>query len=818
MAVPRRPRKKKAAPGAAAEPRRPLSADELRGQAEERLDGLSAAVAAASGSPLPEELTAAVHELRVHQIELEMQNKELRRSQLELEEQREKYSDLFDLAPVGYLTLSDEGIVLDANFTAAHLLDVERRQLIEKPFIVFVFASDPDVFFGHLEALEQTGAPQACELRLRRGDAEAGHFWARLESRRRRVPDGERPSSWVTFTDISERKQADEELRRSERSLQSTIDGLSASIAVLDDAGTILLVNQAWRAFAEQNGLAAGSVSAGANYLQVCDAASGEDSAEAAPFAAGIRAVLCGETDAYVLEYPCHAPDKKRWFAGRVTAFPGEGPRSVVVAHEDITARKQAEDALRESEERFRTLVEWTPEAVVVHRGGKLIYVNPAAVTMFGAASAQDLIGKPILELIHPDCHRVVLERVKKGLDDNVAAPLIELRYLKLDGTIIEAEVQGTPIVYDGEPAIHVALRDVTTRKLAEEALRESEERFRTMFAGSRDAMMTLAAPSWRFTAGNPAALEMFEAEDEAQFTALAPWEFSPERQPDGSLSADRSLKAIETALREGSHFFEWTHKRLDGAELPCTVLLTRIEMAGQTLLEATVRDVTAQKQAEEALREREAIFRSIVEQAVDAIGLVEVATGRFIEFNDAACSNLGYGRDELASLSLADIDLQWPGEGIVQALAHLQAKGADAFETRHRRKDGAIRDVRVSAAVIEVAGRPCLAAIWSDITASKLAHEELARHRQHLEELVAARTEALGEANRVLAAGAAEVTRSRQNFDTFFNTIDDLLFVLDADGNMIHVNETVCRRLGYSEAELLGRPHRARRAGRRWC
>jgi len=468
---------------------------------------------------------------------------------------------------------------------------------------------------------------------------------------------------------------------------------------------------------------------------------------------------------------------------------------------------RETQRALRESEERFRALIEWTPEAIVVHRGGKLIYVNPAAITMFGATSAEDLVGKPILDLIHPDCHQIVLDRVEKALDTNVGAPPIELRYCKLDGTIIEAEVQGTPLVYDGEPAIHVALRDITARKRAQEALRESEERFRTMFVGSRDAMMTLAAPSWRFTAGNPAALEMFGAKDAAELTALGPWDVSPERQPDGSLSAGRSSEAIEAALREGSHFFEWTFRRVGGAEFPCTVLLTRIEIAGQTFVQSTVRDVTAQKQAEEALREREVIFRSIVEQAVDSVGLVDVASGRFIEFNDAACRNLGYSRDELAALGLADIDLQWPGEGMVQRLADLHAKGADAFETQHRRKDGEIRDVRVSAAVIEVAGRPCLAAIWSDITESKLAHEELARHRQRLEELVAARTDELRAANRVLAAGAADLARSRQNFDTFFNTIDDLLFVLDGDGNMIHVNETVCRRLGYTEDELLGRP-----------
>ena len=220
-----------------------------------------------------------------------------------------------------------------------------------------------------------------------------------------------------------------------------------------------------------------------------------------------------------------------------------------------------------------------------------------------------------------------------------------------------------------------------------------------------------------------------------------------------------------------------------------------------------TFTDISEHRQAEEALRDRETIFRSIVEQAGDSIGLVDVATGRFVEFNDAACRNLGYNRDEFAAMGLADVDLQWPGEGIVQALADLRATGVNDFETRHRCKDGEIRDVRVSATMIDVAGRPLFAGIWQDITERKQAEEELAGHRERLEELVSARTAELGEANRDLADKAAELTLSHQNFDTFFNTIDDLLFVLDGAGNMIHINETVCRRLGYTEDELLGRP-----------
>lgn len=126
-----------------------------------------------------------------------------------------------------------------------------------------------------------------------------------------------------------------------------------------------------------------------------------------------------------------------------------------------------------------------------------------------------------------------------------------------------------------------------------------SEERFRCLFETSRDALMTLAPPSWSFTSGNPATVAMFGAKDEADFTARGPWELSPERQPDGRPSSDKAREMIETAMRTGVNFFEWTHRRFDGQDFPAEVLLTRTEADGKTFLQATVRDITERKNAE---------------------------------------------------------------------------------------------------------------------------------------------------------------------------------------------------------------------------
>jgi PAS domain S-box-containing protein len=121
---------------------------------------------------------------------------------------------------------------------------------------------------------------------------------------------------------------------------------------------------------------------------------------------------------------------------------------SLIGTVQDITERKQAERATLESAESYRTLVEWSPEPLAVHRDGKLLYVNPAATAMFGARSAQDLRGKPILELVHPDFHQIVLARVREQGEKGIAVPMMEEKFLKLDATPIDVEVQSRTILY----------------------------------------------------------------------------------------------------------------------------------------------------------------------------------------------------------------------------------------------------------------------------------------------------------------------------------------------------------------------------------
>jgi len=137
--------------------------------------------------------------------------------------------------------------------------------------------------------------------------------------------------------------------------------------------------------------------------------------------------------------------------------------------------------------------------------------------------------------------------------------------------------------------------------KQYEVAISESERRYKTLYDLSPDAIMILEADKG-FTAGNPAAVKLFGCKDEAEFITRSPEDLSPEYQPDGELSSVKAQRMMAIAMDHGSHFFEWKHKRLEGAEFWATVLLSRTELEGRPMLQATVRDIDAQKAQEIAL------------------------------------------------------------------------------------------------------------------------------------------------------------------------------------------------------------------------
>jgi two-component system cell cycle sensor histidine kinase/response regulator CckA len=198
---------------------RPDNAFELRRKAEEMAREKAPLSPEIIESPSPEQTRQALHELRVHQIELEMQNEELRRAQAELEVSRSRYFDLYDLAPVGYFTLSEKGLILEANLTAAELLGTARNALVNKPLTGVILPEDQDLYYKHRIHLFEKGSSQMCELRLVKKDG--ARFWVRLDSTVAQNADGT-PVCRVVVSDISGRKRAEEERMNVERQLQRT--------------------------------------------------------------------------------------------------------------------------------------------------------------------------------------------------------------------------------------------------------------------------------------------------------------------------------------------------------------------------------------------------------------------------------------------------------------------------------------------------------------------------------------------------------------------------------------------------------------------
>ena len=150
----------------------------------------------------------------------------------------------------------------------------------------------------------------------------------------------------------------------------------------------------------------------------------------------------------------------------------------------DVTDQKVAEAALKESEERYRRLVELSPEAIVVQSEGKFVYVNPAAERLWGAASSEELIGRSILDVIHPDCREIVETRIRAVEELGSPKALNEQKHVRLDGEVIDVEVTSMPFAFNGRPAVQAIIRDITDRRRGREALQQTEARLR-MLVGS---------------------------------------------------------------------------------------------------------------------------------------------------------------------------------------------------------------------------------------------------------------------------------------------------------------------------------------------
>ena len=266
---------------------------------------------------------------------------------------------------------------------------------------------------------------------------------------------------------------------------------------------------------------------------------------------------------------------------------------------------------------------------------------------------------------------------------------------------------------------------------------------------------MTVAPPTWHFTSGNPASLQMFGARDEAHLASLSPAALSPERQPDGRLSTEKAQEMIETAMREGSHSFEWLHRRYQGGDFLATVLFTKIEVSDVSMLQGTVRDITERRRTEVALRESEDTFRAIGMATLDAILMMDTA-GRISFWNAAAGEMFGYTADEAIGKNLHEILV--PERFIPahrKAFPHFQKTGegpamGKLLELSALKKDHSEFPVEMMVSPVKRNEEWHAVGIIRDITKRKQAEEEKEKLQKQL--LQSQKMESIG----TLASGVA--------------------------------------------------------------
>ena len=571
------------------------------------------------------------------------------------------------------------------------------------------------------------------------------------------------------FENVTERIRSEDALRQSESFVRSTLDSLASHIAVVDASGEILTTNSAWRSFAAANGGEGRELCEGANYLRVCEAAAAAGCSQAGEFAAGLRAVLAGELPGYELEYSCHAPGDERWFLVRVTPV-GNGWQRAVVAHENITHRVLAERQVRESLGRYASVVETSTDALFINRDDRIVQVNPAALRLFGAERAEQILGRSPFEFIHPEGHAVARRRIAEMLERGEAAAVSDQRIVALDGSVRDVEVAAAPFLDQGSLSIHVMMRDVTQRVAVDRALSDERARLRTVLDTIPD-LVWLKDPDGVYLSCN-AAFARSLGRTEAEIVGRTDVDLYP-----GELVASYRFHDLEAMQSAASTVIEERiPSREGGPEGLFETIKTPVRGPGQRPLGVLgiARDVTRARAAAEALRQSEERLRLFIEHAPVALAMFDREM-RYLGASRRWRSDYGLGDQSLRGLShyalFPTISESWREE-------HRRALAGEvvtAGEERLVRADGSMQWLKREVHPWRdhqgvVAG---IVIFTEDVTEGRLSAEKLAESEAHYRSLA--------------------------------ETTFDWIWEVDAEGRYTFVSPRVRELLGYAPEEILG-------------
>ncbi|MBI3189985.1 MAG: PAS domain S-box protein, partial [Ignavibacteriales bacterium] len=345
----------------------------------------------------------------------------------------------------------------------------------------------------------------------------------------------------------------------------------------------------------------------------------------------------------------------------------------------------QTEDALRESEERYRRLVEMSPDAIAVHIEGKFVYVNPAGVKLIGAKSADDMIGKSIMEVVHPYYRDIVRQRVQTMTKEGERAPLIEEKFIKFDGTPVDVEVAAIPFTYQGKPAVQVVVRDISDRKRSGKIVKEWQERYEKVLSITDEIVY-----DWDFTkkktvwSGTLHAVLGYSPE-EIGGEALA-WEalIHPDERQQVSQQINEALVKsstleIEYRLRHKNGEYRFIHDR---------AFIFRDGNGKAIRSLGSITDITERKLVEDARLKDQQRYKTLFEFSPSGV-MLEDAEGNIVDVNKSFMQMVDYSREELVGKNVEMFVLPQYKAGVKKHIEQILSGEILQHEVTNIKKDG---------------------------------------------------------------------------------------------------------------------------------
>lgn len=410
--------------------------------------------------------------------------------------------------------------------------------------------------------------------------------------------------------------------------------------------------------------------------------------------------------------------ERKTWLAllGLIGVFIVFGTALGIVYARHARSQKQFLDSVRASEENHRKLFEFMPFPMFVHVDGKVIYCNVAAMEKFGYDDMAELYGVNSRALVYEGDHALMEERRKKRIAEGGASAPEEFRYVRRDGSIFYGETSAAPFNWQSKDAAIVAMVDLTERRKAEQALRESEERYRTLLNILPDGIRINSDNKVLYA--NEAEAELLGADSAEALVGLETAFNEPHQQ---KIIAER----MKTIGNGGTNTWrETTRVRLDGGIVPVESISIPVNWDGKSSYMLVTRDISEKIEANRKLEESRARYQGLIEASPDAIRVH--IDGKIVFANSAAARLLGAGSpDDLVGLESSTFTLDEDTGGIQTIRDRMDSgRETDWHEATRRRLDGSLVEVEAAAMPVDWDGRIGHLIINRDITARKEAEQ----------------------------------------------------------------------------------------------